>query len=104
MEGIFSPSGLPRWEQIISLAFCFRRYRMVGKVWTMRLSSPTLPFFIGTLKSTRKSTRFPFRSAFWNLRMFIACRLNINDIVPSEDMKFQRGFERGHKNLALEQH
>src|SRR4051812_40861887 len=39
------------------------RYWIVGSAARMRVSSPTSPSLIGTLKSTRTSARFPRRSS-----------------------------------------
>jgi hypothetical protein len=38
-------------------------FRIVGTVRAMRVASETLPFSIGTLRSTRNSTRLFFTSA-----------------------------------------
>ena len=45
---------------------------MVGATRSMRVASVTLPFSIGTLRSTRSSTRLPFTSASSRVRKF-AC-------------------------------
>ena len=42
---------------------CRRSRAMVGATRSMRVASATLPFSIGTLRSTRTSTRLPLRSA-----------------------------------------
>src|SRR5512142_1280966 len=54
--------GRPRWENRMTAAPCCKRYSIVGRAARMRVSSLTLPSLIGTLKSTRTRTRFPFTS------------------------------------------
>ena len=54
-----SPPGRPKWEHSITRAPRSRRYAMVGKTARIRESSDirVVPGDIGTLKSTRTSTR-----------------------------------------------
>ena len=60
--GFTCPFGRPRCEARIAVAPCSSAYVIVGSDARMRVSSPTTPFSIGTLKSTRMNTRFPRRS------------------------------------------
>src|SRR2546425_1129073 len=53
------PLGLPRCESSTTRAPFSRRYWIVGNDARRRVSSLTLPFFSGTLKSTRTSARLP---------------------------------------------
>src|SRR5512138_483402 len=46
-------------------------YWMVGSEALIRLSSVTLPSCMGTLKSTRMSTRLPLRSISFTVFLFI---------------------------------
>ena len=54
--------GLPRWLHRITLPPSATSFLMVGRAATMRLSLVMTPSFMGTLKSTRTSTRLPFTS------------------------------------------
>ena len=59
ISGTRLPSGRPKWLSTITLApFSASSFR-VGAARSMRVASVTLPFFIGTLRSTRTSTRLP---------------------------------------------
>jgi hypothetical protein len=52
------PFGRPRCEHRITVrAPCASAYSIVGSDDRIRVSSPIVPFLIGTLKSTRISTR-----------------------------------------------
>ena len=53
---------LPKWEKRMSFALLSIKYWIVGKAWTIRLSSVMTPSFIGTLKSTRTNTFLPATS------------------------------------------
>ena len=55
-----SPLGRPRWLAKITFAPAFVIYSIVGSAALMRVSSVTAPSSIGTLKSTRQNTRWPF--------------------------------------------
>ena len=57
------PPGRPRWERRTRRAPVALRRRRVGRVRSMRVSSATLPFRRGTLKSTRTTMRSPARAA-----------------------------------------
>mmetsp|Transcript_54701 Transcript_54701/g.168471 ORF Transcript_54701/g.168471 Transcript_54701/m.168471 type:complete len:393 (-) Transcript_54701:284-1462(-) len=63
MDGTTFPFGRPRWDIRIALPPDAMTRWIVRSVARMRLSSRTWPFWsIGTLKSTRMRTRFPFTS------------------------------------------
>ena len=57
------PFGRPKCESRITLPPLSAISVMVGAARSMRVASVTLPFSIGTLRSTRTSTRLPFTSA-----------------------------------------
>ena len=57
------PLGRPKCESRITLPPLSAISRMVGAARSIRVASETLPFSIGTLRSTRTSTRLPLRSA-----------------------------------------
>ena len=56
------PFGRPRCDSRITLPPLPAISLMVGAMRSMRVASATLPSFIGTLRSTRSSTRLPFKS------------------------------------------
>ena len=58
-----APSGRPKCASRITLPPLSAISVMVGATRSMRVASVTLPFSIGTLRSTRSSTRLPFTSA-----------------------------------------
>ena len=59
ISGTRLPSGRPKWLSTITLAPLADSSLIVGAARSMRVASVTLPFFIGTLRSTRTSTRLP---------------------------------------------
>src|ERR1700730_14440920 len=59
ISGTRLPSGRPKWLSTITLAPLAASSARVGTARSMRVASVTWPFFIGTLRSTRTSTRFP---------------------------------------------
>jgi hypothetical protein len=59
-SGFFSPLGRPRCDMRMTLAPCSERYLIEGNDASMRFSLVITPFSMGTLKSTRMSTRLPF--------------------------------------------
>ena len=59
ISGTRLPSGRPKWLSTITLAPLAASSVSVGAARSMRVASVTLPFFIGTLRSTRTSTRLP---------------------------------------------
>ena len=59
ISGTRLPSGRPKWLSTITLAPLSASSFEVGAARSMRVASVTLPFFIGTLRSTRTSTRLP---------------------------------------------
>ena len=59
ISGTRLPSGRPKWLSTITLAPLSASSFRVGAARSMRVASVTLPFFIGTLRSTRTSTRLP---------------------------------------------
>ena len=62
ISGTVLPSGRPKWERTMTLAPRRASSAMVAAPRSMRVLSVTLPFFMGTLKSARTSTRFPATS------------------------------------------
>src|SRR3984893_5167339 len=62
ISGTRLPSGRPKWLSTITLAPLAASSASVGAARSMRVASVTLPFFIGTLRSTRTSTRLPVTS------------------------------------------
>src|SRR5260370_748790 len=59
ISGTRLPSGRPKWLSTITLAPLAASSARVGTARSMRVASVTCPFFIGTLRSTRTSTRLP---------------------------------------------
>src|SRR5262245_23762242 len=59
ISGTRLPSGRPKWLSTITLAPLLASSVSVGAARSMRVASDTLPDFIGTLRSTRTSTRLP---------------------------------------------
>src|SRR5215475_14104992 len=59
ISGTRLPSGRPKWLSTITLAPLAASSLSVGAARSMRVASVTLPFFIGTLRSTRTRTRLP---------------------------------------------
>jgi hypothetical protein len=57
------PFGRPKCESRITLPPLSASSVMVGTMRSSRVVSVTLPSSVGTLRSTRTSTRFPFTSA-----------------------------------------
>src|SRR5688500_10353835 len=57
ISGTRLPSGRPKWLSTITLAPLAASSLSVGAARSMRVASVTSPFFIGTLRSTRTSTR-----------------------------------------------
>jgi hypothetical protein len=68
------PFGRPRCDSRITRQPSERRWRIVGTAAWMRVSSPTTPFLMGTLKSTRVRARLPSTpvSRSWTVRLFTA--------------------------------
>src|SRR6266851_152258 len=62
ISGTRLPSGRPKWLSTITLAPLAASSARVGTARSMRVASVTWPFFIGTLRSTRTSTRLPATS------------------------------------------
>ena len=62
------PFGRPKCDSRITLPPLSAISVMVGATRSMRVASVTLPFSIGTLRSTRTSTRLPFTSAWSRVR------------------------------------
>src|SRR3984893_2328314 len=62
ISGTRLPSGRPKWVSTITLAPLAASSARVGTARSMRVASVTWPFFIGTLRSTRTSTRLPATS------------------------------------------
>src|ERR1044072_1599035 len=62
ISGTRLPSGRPKWLSTITLAPLAASSARVGAARSMRVASVTWPFFIGTLRSTRTSTRLPATS------------------------------------------
>ena len=60
ISGTRLPSGRPKWLSTMTLAPFSASSLSVGAARSMRVASVTLPFFIGTLRSTRTSTRLPW--------------------------------------------
>jgi len=60
ISGTRFPSGRPKWLSTTTLAPLSASSLSVGAARSMRVASVTLPFFIGTLRSTRTSTRLPW--------------------------------------------
>src|SRR3954452_20041128 len=74
------PFGRPRWESRITLPPLSAISAMVGAMRSMRVTSETLPSCIGALRSTRSSTRLPFKSAWSRERnAVIAARMRRSD-------------------------
>src|SRR3954466_11104749 len=67
-SGFGLPFGRPRCDATITVAPRPGACRSVGSEARTRVSSPIVPFLIGTLKSTRRNTRFPARSRSLMLR------------------------------------
>src|ERR1035437_2057635 len=65
------PSGRPRWLARITMAPWDSSARMVGNAAWIRLSSVIFPSSSGTLKSTRRKTRFPAASRSLMVSLFI---------------------------------
>ena len=57
------PFGRPKCASRMTLPPLSAISVMVGATRSMRVASVTLPFSIGTLRSTRSRTRLPFTSA-----------------------------------------
>jgi hypothetical protein len=57
------PLGRPKWDKRIALPPLSAISRMVGAARSMRVASVTLPFSVGTLRSSRTNTRLFFTSA-----------------------------------------
>ena len=53
------PLGRPKWASRMTLPPLSEISRMVGSTRSMRVASETLPFSMGTLRSTRSRTRLP---------------------------------------------
>src|SRR5574339_412805 len=66
--GFGCPFGRPRCEARMTVAPLSSAYWMVGSDARTRVSSPIVPFLIGTLKSTRTKARLPARSRSVMLR------------------------------------
>src|SRR5262245_10270133 len=62
ISGTRLPSGRPKWLSTTTLAPLAASSFSVGAARSMRVASVTLPAFIGTLRSTRTSTRLPATS------------------------------------------
>src|SRR6185437_9399589 len=62
VSGVGWPLGRPRWDRTTTLAPSRATLAMVGRTRVSRVGSATTPFSIGTLKSTRTSTRLPLTS------------------------------------------
>ena len=62
ISGTRLPSGRPKWLSTITFAPLAANSESVGAARSMRVASVTWPFFIGTLRSTRTSTRLPAMS------------------------------------------
>ena len=63
-----TPFGRPKCESRITLPPLSAISLMVGACRSMRVASVTLPFSVGTLRSTRTSTRLSFTSASSRVR------------------------------------
>ena len=68
MDGTTFPFGRSKWDSTITFAPLSDSSRMVGACRSMREASVTWPFFIGTLRSARTSTRLPFTSRSSSVR------------------------------------
>src|SRR5215468_6302581 len=62
MSGTRLPSGRPKWLSTMTLAPLAASSASVGAARSIRVASVTLPACIGTLRSTRTSTRLPATS------------------------------------------
>ena len=79
------PLGRPRCEASTSRAPRSVARRSVGRVSRMRVSSPTFPSDVGTLKSTRMKTRWPFSCRSRMESLFMAFEIRpIEYISPDE--------------------
>src|SRR5687768_15227540 len=86
------PFGRPRCEQrAIARAPRSRRSSMVGSAARILVSSSTLPFARGTLKSTRTRTRLPSGDASATVRKAIGARRTLG----GDGLAQLRGDERG---------
>ena len=82
ISGTRLPSGRPKWLSTITLAPLAASSASVGTARSMRVASVTWPFFIGTLRSTRTSTRLPDTSTEsivlkLTLGMHLLLRINV---------------------------
>ena len=62
------PLGRPKWASRMTLPPLSAISSMVGATRSMRVASVTRPFSVGTLRSTRRSTRLPATSASSSVR------------------------------------
>src|SRR5580692_1038335 len=68
MDGTTLPLGRSKCDSTITRAPFSASSRMVGAVRSMRSMSLARPSFMGTFKSARTSTRFPFTSKSSSVR------------------------------------
>ena len=90
ISGTRLPSGRPKWLSTITLAPLAASSASVGTARSMRVASVTWPFFIGTLRSTRTSTRLPDTSTesivlklTWGMHLLLDQRLRMTNISTS---------------------
>src|SRR6476646_2184045 len=62
------PLGRPKWASRMTLPPLSAISTIVGATRSMRVASVTRPFSVGTLRSTRRSTRLPAKSASSSVR------------------------------------
>ena len=76
--------GRPKWASRMTFAPLSASSRMVGATRSMRVESVTLPSAIGTLRSTRTSTRLPVMSPIMVERLETAHRVCSMIMKPVE--------------------
>ena len=75
ISGTRLPSGRPKWLSTITFAPLAASSLIVGAARSIRVASVTLPFFIGTFRSTRTSTRLPDMS-MESIVLKVVCGMN----------------------------
>src|ERR1700691_2604371 len=80
------PLGLAKCDSRITLPPLSAISVMVGTISLMRVASATLPSCIGTLRSTRTRTRFPFKSASSRLRNDMVGEALSDEGLSDEDL------------------
>ncbi len=89
------PFGRPKCARRMTLPPLSAISVMVGATRSIRVASVTLPFSIGTLRSTRRSTRLLFRSAVSRVRKEDICaRSRVPGAAQRETVRCRTGTYR----------